>query len=164
MSTGTYFNQMLECGGQHNQWVQNALHYYLPPEVLDEYKEKLVFISTAHIDACRVARQYCEKREVIILSERILPKPGMSESHTAVRYFIFCVLHEIAHAVKNHKSPKFDKLSPEEFELQEKEADTIAMQWFNEGIEKRNNKFLKPLTMEEVKAKQDINIQLMKEK
>ena len=73
MIEGSYFNQMLDCGDRYNQWVQYALEY-LPVAVLDENKENLVFISTAQRDACRVARHHCENREVILLSDRILPK------------------------------------------------------------------------------------------
>jgi len=158
---GSYFNLMIDCGDYYNQWVENALKYYLPFEVLNEYKEKLVFISTAQCDACRIARQYCEDREVILLSDRVLPKSGDSEGKANVRYFIFTVLHEIAHAIKKHKSPKFDNLSEKENQNQEDEADMLALNWFNQGIEKRNNIYLKPLTKEEIKIQQDKNIALV---
>ena len=78
MIEGSYFNHMLDCGDRYNQWVKIALGY-LPIEILDENSENLVFISTAQRDACRVARFYCENREVILLSERILPKQGAVE-------------------------------------------------------------------------------------
>ncbi len=158
---GSYFNLMIDCGDYYNQWVENALKFYLPFEILNEYKEKLVFISTAKCDACRIARYYFKNREVILLSDRILPKCGDSEGQANVRYFIFTVLHEIAHAIKKHKSPKFDNLSEEESQAQEDEADILALNWFNQGIKKRNNKYLKPLSEEEIKIQQDKNIELM---
>ncbi len=160
MAKGSYFNLMIDCGDLYNQWVENALRY-LPPEILDANKEKLVFISTAQTDACRVARNYCENREVIFLSERILPKLGASEGQPKVRYFIFTVVHEVAHAIKKHKSPKFDNLSEVEIQAQEDEADKMALDWFNQYIVERNNKYLKPLTPQEIKIQQDKNIELM---
>ncbi len=73
MIPGSYFSEMLDCGSYYNQAVQMALKY-LPQAVLEENKDKLVFITTAQRDGCRVARHYCENREVILFSERILPK------------------------------------------------------------------------------------------
>jgi len=151
---------MINCGDRYNQWVENAL-CYLPPEILDANKEGLVFISTAQTDACRIARNYCENREVIFLSERILPKFLDSEGQSKVRYFIFTVLHEVAHAIEKHKSPKFDNLSEVEIQTQEDEADRMALDWFNQHIKERNNKYLKPLTMQEINIQQDKNIELM---
>ena len=157
---GSYFNQMLDCGDRYNQWVEIALKY-LPQAVLDENKENLVFLSTAHRDACRVARPYCENREVILLSERILPKQGANEGHPEVRNFIYTVLHEVVHAIKNHKSPKFDNLTEQEDQSQEDEADAIALEWFNEHVRELNNPYLKPITSEEIKSIQEKNQILM---
>jgi len=39
-------------------------------------------------------------------------------------------LHEIAHAIKKHKSPKFDGLTEEQNQAQEEEADNLAFMWF----------------------------------
>lgn len=160
MIEGSYFNQMLDCGDRYNQWVEFALEY-LPQTVLDENKENLVFISTAQQDACRVARHYCENREVILLSERILPKQGANEGQPEVRYFIYVVLHEVVHAIKKHKSPKFDNLTQQENQAQEDEADAIALEWFNEHIGKLNNRYLKPITREVIKGMQQKNQVLM---
>lgn len=160
MIAGSYFNHMLECGDRYNQWVQIALEY-LPQAVLSENKDKLAFISTAQQDACRVARHYCENREVIILSERILPKQNASEDQPEVRYFIYVVLHEVAHAIKKHKSPKFDSLTENEYQTQEDEADALALKWFNEHVEARNNQHLKKITMEEISEMQKTNQALM---
>jgi len=89
---------MLDCGTYYNEWVQHALSY-LPEAMLAEHKDGLVFISTAQRDGCRMARGYCDTREVILLSERILPKHGAEEGQPEVRYFIYVVLHEVAHAI-----------------------------------------------------------------
>lgn len=157
---GSYFNLMLHCGENYNRWVEIALQY-LPEEIFNEYKEKLAIYSTAHLDACRVARRICEEREIILLSERILPKAGAVEDHSHVRYFIFSVLHEVAHAVQKHRSPLYDKLTREEKSAQEKEADDLALTWFNDHVKIRNNPNLKPLTPEETKEAQAKNLELM---
>ena len=162
MIEGSYFNHMLDCGSRYNQWVKIALGY-LPIEILDENKENLVFISTAHRDACRVARFYCENREVIFLSERILPKQGAVEDQPKVRYFIYTVLHETAHALKNHKSPKFDGLSVDENQAQEDEADDLAFEWFNRHIKEIDNPHLKPITKGEIEDAKRRNQDLMKQ-
>ena len=157
---GSFFNRMLDCGSFYNWWVEHALGY-LPVELLDEHKENLAFISTAQMDACRVARYYCENREVIFLSDRILPKKGASEFQPQVRYFIFIVLHETAHAIEKHKSPKFDKLTQEQNRAQEEEADELAFGWFNAHIQVLGNQYLPPLTRGEIEQQRQRNRQLM---
>lgn len=158
---GSYFNQMLNCGSYYNSWVQHALRY-LPKKILDENKESLVFVSTAQKDGSRLARKTCESREIILLSERILPKRNAKENQPEVRYFIYVVLHEAAHAIKKHKSPLFDNLTEEEVKAQEKEADELALDWFNQYIEERDHPHLKPLTKEEIEAEKEKNRKLMK--
>jgi len=160
MKPGSYFSEMLDCGDLGNRWVEIALGY-LPHAVLEENKDKLVFISTAERDGCRIARHYCENREVIILSERILPKPGADDGQQDVRYFIYVVLHEVVHAIKKHKSPKFDELTTEENEAQESEANAIAMEWFNDHIITSENENLKPITKEEIEKAKNKNLVLM---
>jgi hypothetical protein len=156
------FNAMLDCGYEHNRWLETALKY-LPEDVFGKNKEEFLFTSTATRDACRVARHYCQTREIILISERILPgKNVKDEADPKARYFIYVVLHEIAHAISKHKSPKFDNLTNDEYESQEKEADELAMSWFNEHVAKRNNDYLLPITEKEIKAAQDKNKELMK--
>ena len=158
---GSYFNSMLDCGCSHNWWLELALKY-LPQDIFDQNKERFLFTSTANRDACRLARHYCQTREVILLSERILPGQHVKdEMDPKARYFIYVVLHEVAHAIKNHKSPKFDQLSKEENEAQEKEADELAMTWFNEHVTKRNNEYLHHITDKEIETAQAINRELM---
>ncbi|MCF8083115.1 MAG: hypothetical protein K9M96_08470 [Deltaproteobacteria bacterium] len=108
---GSYFNAMLDCGREHNWWLELALKY-LPEDVFDEHKERFLFTSTATRDACRVARHHCQTREIFLISERILPDQNVkTEDDPKARYFIYVVLHEIAHAIKKHKSPIFDNLT-----------------------------------------------------
>lgn len=145
---GSYFNRMLDCG-YSNQWVQNALGY-LPRNTLDEHKERLAFVAMGHKDGCRLTPAFCKDREIIVLSERILPKRGAAEDNPDVRYLTFVVLHEVAHAIRNHQSPLYDSLTREEAEAQEREADELALQWFNKHIAARQNRYLLPITLEEI--------------
>lgn len=146
---GSFFNKMIHCGTNSNIWVENALEY-LPQDILDENKDNIAFISTRESHACRLSRHLCEKREIIVISECIFPKNGSAEDKKKVRYFTFVILHEVAHAIKKHKSPLFDELTQGEIQRQEKEADDLAISWFNNHVELRNNKLLKPITHEEI--------------
>ena len=105
---GSFFNKMIHCGTDSNIWVENALEY-LPKELLYENRDNLAFVSTRESHACRVSRHLCEKREIIVISECIFPENGSAEDNEKTRYFTFVVLHEIAHAIKKHKSPLFDE-------------------------------------------------------
>lgn len=149
MIRGSYFNRMLDCGDWYNQWVQNALEY-LPRDVLDEHKERLVFVAMGQKDGCRLARVLCENREVIVLAEHVLPKAHANEGQPEVRYFIYVVLHEVVHAIKRHRSPLYDSLIPQEIEAQETEADDLALQWFNDHIKAHTNPYLPPITRKEI--------------
>ncbi len=153
MIDGSSFSQMLHCGDRYNQWVQIALEY-LPRHIFEEHGDRLAFFAMAQSDGCRVARVLCEQREIIILSERILPKAGATERQPAVRYFIYVVLHEVVHAVKRHGSPLYDSLTREEAGAQEREADDLALKWFNDHIATRGNPHLQPLTREDVDTAQ----------
>lgn len=158
---GSYFNEMIHCGSEYNHWVEIALQY-LPEEIFEEYKDKLAFISTIQVDACRVATYLCETKELILLSHRIFPKAGKGEGHSSGRYFIFAVLHEVAHAIQKHGSPLFDNLNQEKIKEQEKEANELALSWFNDHLLSKNPE-LTPLTMEEVEKAQAKNQELMRE-
>jgi hypothetical protein len=72
------------------------------------------------------------------------------------------ILHEIAHAYKNHLPPNeiIDKKNDE----QETEANNLALDWFNSFEEKNNRKNSKPLTMEEINIAKNKYQKLMREK
>jgi hypothetical protein len=123
-------NRMFHCGIFYDRWVKHALRF-LPPEILDRHKDRLAFYSTAQRDGFRIARAIREEREIILLSERILPKRRAKDYDGDVRYFIFVVLHEVAHAVMKHHSPLYDGLTPEAVAAEEKQADDLAFSWLN---------------------------------
>lgn len=125
--------QFSGCGPHLGPLVRQIVEGTLPDDVLDEHGDSLFFICTAAGDGLRLTRHVRENFEVIILSDHIAPSRQQSnEADPVFRYFMYAVLHEVAHAVKDHKSLHFDGLSPEENAAQEEEADALAMQWFNE--------------------------------
>ena len=151
------YNLLQGCSEPCGWWVYHALQF-LPPKLFDEWKDKLAFYSTAGRDACRVSRTICREREIILLSETMIPKTSEITNPTG-RYFIFAVLHEVAHAVGEHKPPAetADNLA------QEKEADQIALAWFNEHVQLLGNPDLKKLVIEEVENARTKNQKLMKD-
>jgi hypothetical protein len=152
---------ILACRYEGNWWLKRALEY-LPEDLFDKNTKGFLFISTAARDACRVARHYCRTREVILISERLFPGKNVEVNDSKARYFIYAVLHEMAHAIREHRSPYLDELTIEECEIDEKEADDLAMKWFNDHVKKLNNRYLHPVKKEEIKEVEEKNQLLMK--
>jgi hypothetical protein len=75
-------------------------------------------------------------------------KSGDEEFHPDYRYFIFVVLREIAHACKDHLSPLADDLTAAQLDTQMREADELALNWFNEHAS--TTLFQPPITIAEV--------------
>jgi hypothetical protein len=125
---------LIECGGDYaNAAVRSALESYLPADVLSAFDGRLALVSTGNVDGVRLTKSFCRDRDVIVLSERILPvKSGDEEFHPGYRHFIFVVLREVAHACKDHLSPLSDDLTAAQVESQGREADKLALKWFNE--------------------------------
>jgi hypothetical protein len=143
---------MLYCGRSGNVWVETALAY-LPDDVFEEIEDK-VSITVLNSDACRLGEKVKDKDEVIVLSPWLfsyLP-PGSSEADKEWRYFIFTILHEIAHAILKHSAP--DELGPQENQSQEDEANAYALEWFNSYVSENTHKDLAPLTIDEVRGTQ----------
>lgn len=148
---------VFDCGEHYNIWVECACSYALSGVPI-EFFDNLVFLSTAERDACRIAEEY-RKKEIILLSDRILPKGVADEGDANVRYFIFTVLHEIVHAFRKHRPP--NSISQEEHEAQERKADEHALEWFNQHIRERNNPYMAEITMREVNDMRERNQELM---
>jgi len=158
---GTALNKALHCGCKYNYWVTIALTY-LPQEIFANLINHIAIYSTAERDASLVDSTMSNEREIILLSDRILPKKGAQESDQQVRYFIFTLLHEIAHLYKNHNISLFDNPCDEQFAAFEKEADNLAFLWFNEHVLKTNNQYLQVLTDDEIRKVQEENKALMR--
>jgi hypothetical protein len=125
-------NELIDCGDlAYDHLVQCALQY-VPSDVLKKHEKRIRIFSITKSDGMRLTRSFCKSRDIIILSERVFPKSGAHESDKDFRYFIYVVLHEVAHAVKNHLSPRLDRLSAKQTAAQEKEAKDLAFEWFNE--------------------------------
>jgi hypothetical protein len=141
---------LIDCGVDYsNAAVRSVLEDYLPPDVLSAFDGRLAFVSTTVVDGVRLTKSFCRDRDVIVLSERIIPvKSGDEEFHPDYRYFIFVVLREIAHACKDHLSPPWDDLTAAQVETQTREADELALKWFNEHAS--TTLFQPPLTVAEV--------------
>ena len=141
---------LIDCGGDYpNAAVRSVLEQYLPADVLSAFDGRLAFISTTCVDGIRLPKSFYRDRELIVLSERIIPaRSGDEEFHPDYRYFIFVVLNEVAHACRDHLSPILDGLSQEEANAQQREADELAFKWFNEHAS--TTLFQPPLTAGEV--------------
>jgi hypothetical protein len=162
MISGTVFNRMLQCSPDSNNWLEDALTNCLPYEVLEQWQDRIAYISAEQRDAFRINRALRESRELIFLSERIAPLPGMNEADPIVRYFKFVCLHETVHAVKQHRPP--NEITHEENAAQEAEADRLALQWINDYLKERNHRDMPPLTDDEIERAQARNRALMNAK
>ena len=144
---------MLFGDSKHNKWVQTSLHY-LPDEVFEEIRGKVAFTNLAS-DACRLASKVCKFEEIIIFSPWILPDAFFTETDKVAKYFIFCVLHEIAHVYLKHDPP--NELTLGDNQKQENEADNLAMEWFNKHATNNASKGLNTITIGEIRAQEEIN-------
>ena len=141
---------LIDCGDDYaNAAVRSALENYLPADVLSAFDGRLALVSTGNVGGLRLTKSFCRDRDVIVLSERILPvKSGDEEFHPGYRYFIFVVLREIAHACKEHVSPYSNDLTAPQVESQTREAEELALKWFNEHAS--TTLFQPPLTITEI--------------
>ena len=142
---------MLFCGTQDNIWVELALQY-LPDDIFGKINGKVAF-TCLKSDACRLGSKICKHKEIIILSPWIFQ--FRCESDKEARYFIFCVLHEVAHVVLPHMPP--DQLQCQDNQRQETEADELALKWFNSYALKVDDKEILPLCIEEIEMQKDQN-------
>ena len=160
MIAGTVFSRMLQCSAEANNWLEHTLTHCLPCHLLEEWQDRIAYISAEQRDAFRINKALRESCELIFLSEHIAPSPGMNEADPIVRYFMFVCLHETVHAIKQHRPP--NEISREENECQESEADRLALQWINGYLEERNHPDMPPLTEKEIESAQARNRDLMK--
>jgi hypothetical protein len=117
--------------------------------VLSAFDGRLAFVSTLGVDGVRLTKSFCRDRDVIVLSERIIPVTSEDEEfHPVYRYFIFVVLREIAHACKEHVSPYSNDLTAPQVQSQTREAEELALKWFNEHAS--TTLFQPPITITEI--------------
>lgn len=138
---------LIDGGRSHTRWIEIALEY-VPEEVLAKEGDNLAIIGIGETGACRLPEQYRE-REIVLLADWIFPPVMHSEGDEVGRFFIISLLHEIAHAICRHKSPRLDQLTPAENLSQEDEADRMAVKWFNCHVERVGSEFMRPTTTTE---------------
>jgi len=138
---------MFDCSQDAKFWIIYALRC-LPEDVLAAYQDRMAFVCMDTSDGRRLTPAFCQEREIIILSERIVPRGCLPEYDPKVRYFVFAVLHEIAHAVSQHLPP--NQISEEQNAAQEREAHTLAFAWFNNYIRTRNHPHHREFTEDEL--------------
>ena len=126
---------MFSCSYDAEVWIRHSLRC-LPEAVRFDIEPRVAFVCVDSSDARRLSREFCDDNEIIILSERIIPRGPLVEDHWQVRYFMFAVLHEVAHALRNHRSPQ--AISAQENADQEREADELAFNWFNNHLSETN--------------------------
>jgi hypothetical protein len=159
MIAGTVFSRMLQCSPESNHWLEHALTNYLPYELLEQWQDRIAYISAEQRDAFRINKALRESRELIFLSEHIAPSPGMNEADPVVRYFTFVCLHETVHAIRQHRPP--NEITVEENNAQEAEADRLALQWINDYLKERSHPDMPLMTEEEIARAQARNRELM---
>lgn len=93
---------------------------------------KILFVCIDSSDARRLVMENYEGFEIIVISEFVIPRKWKTEDDWAKKYFNYVVLHEVAHALLQHKSPR--NLTKEQNDEQENDADELAMSWFNEYL------------------------------
>ena len=135
----------------NDDWVNRCLLdvlKLLPDAVCKGKILGFAFLSMTDRFGLRVARKYCDTCEIILISEKIFPERTFHLSDPKSRFFTFVVLHEIAHAVEQHKSKYFDELPDDVDKKQESDAEAFAIGWFNDHVVK-DKKHL-PITVEEI--------------
>lgn len=125
--------QFADCGPFLAPIVRPIIEECVPEDVVEEHGDSLFFICMSARDGLRLTKHVRENFEVIILSDHVAPSKGeIGEGNPVFRYFMYVVLHEVAHAIRGHSSAIYDGTSPEESAAQEEEADSLATKWFND--------------------------------
>lgn len=96
----------------------------------------------------RMSRGLCQAKEIVYLSEKLFPLQFDLTSWNA-RFFVLIVLHETAHAKRQHKCRVYDGISEAEYDRQEREATSDAIEWFNRYASENG---IEPLSVEEEAA------------
>jgi len=122
----------------------------VPINVWKSIGERLAFVCMDSSDGRRLTREFCENHEIVILSERIVPRGVLAEDDPKVRYFMFAVLHEIAHAYCDHEAP--NAISAAGNAAQEGDADELAYAWLNKYLKSKKQPEFTDAELERAKA------------
>jgi hypothetical protein len=100
----------------------------IPAEIVDWASKSIIFVSSR--DDCHGyfvnRKDWKTVRGFVFLCEVLKNKSKEEQAST--------IVHEIAHAKLNHRSPILCDLSQEDQERQEKEADNLARAWIGESF------------------------------
>ncbi len=144
---------MLYCDIHKNSLIETALSY-LPDIIFDAISGKIA-ITALQSDACCLAHKICKHEEIIILSPWIFSfiPAGSCEIDKEFRYFIFAILHEVAHVFLEHIDS--DEISGPEKQKQEDDADSHALEWFNSYVSEHRDAGHTTLSISEVREMQE---------
>ncbi|OXC75556.1 ImmA/IrrE family metallo-endopeptidase [Caballeronia sordidicola] len=142
----------LNCGHDGDFWIAHALNC-IPDEIWDEHGDRFAFVSTTDSDGRRLGRAFTAGKHIIVLADRVIPRGPVAEDHPGVRYLNFVVLHEVAHAVRDHRPPS--EITPEANQAQEDEANALAFEWFNAYLATRTANGLALYTADELNEAQE---------
>lgn len=115
---------------------------------------KILFVCIDSSDARRLVMEQYEGFEIIVFSEFVIPRNWKTEDEWSKKYFNYVVLHEVAHALLKHKSPKTMTIG--QSTAQENEADELAMSWFNEYLSSKGMKLYSDIELSEAQKKVQI--------
>jgi len=118
----------LDCSLIAKDWIYHALDM-IPDDIWGVYQDKIVIVCMDSSDGRRLTHSFCAGKEIIMLSERVVPRGPLCEDNPIVRYFWFVILHEIAHAICHHQSPA--EITDDANNEQEQEANGLAFGWLN---------------------------------
>ena len=144
---------MLFCGLVNDSQVKMALDF-LPDNIRENINGNVAF-TIFNGDECRLTPKILTYEEVIILSPWIFTNKHITTNDIGARYFVFCVLHEVAHIILKHKSPM--DCYGNENQCQEQYANDLALKWFNSHVSEFNERGINPLSIEEIRQQQEQN-------
>lgn len=102
--------------------IQRALEY-IPEEVHTDIPETAIYTTTTRFGIV-LGPDIRKKYEVVMLSDKIIPPSGTPDADRFFRFFVFTVLHEVAHIFGCNS---------------ESDADETAMSWYNKHISEINS-------------------------
>lgn len=129
---------------------------YLPEDIFENINGRVAF-TMLKSDACVLASEIHNHGKIIILSPWIFPyKPLVDDKeYRKYKYFIYCILHEVAHIILEHKSPP--NCLRQENDKQEGDAHNLALEWFNSHVSESKNIGMPPISIKEITAQQELN-------
>ena len=115
-----------------NEAKTNIIHAVQCIPLEDIEGMNILFVCVDSSDARRLVMENYIGFEIIVISEFVIPRDWKIEDEWSKKYFNYIILHEVAHSLLKHKSPR--NLTTEKNISQEKETDELAMLWLNDYL------------------------------